>query len=91
MAKKKAATKRAAQKSAPVSHDHEHEHDQEIELDPTEEQAFRLAQKSRPFRDEMETAVTVAISKTVRKVFKGHGVALSAEQAEKMAMILFGD
>jgi hypothetical protein len=39
----------------------------------------------------LEEAVTAALSKTVRKVFKDNRIDLTPIQATNMAMILFGD
>jgi len=63
----------------------------EIELDPVEVKAYELAHSSDKVCDELELAVALAMSQAVRKVFKQHRISLTAPQAQKLAMILFGD
>jgi hypothetical protein len=63
----------------------------EIELDPAEAKAIELAHASDEVCTELEDAVTSAISQAVRKVFKQHDVALTSDQAEEVALLLFGD
>jgi len=77
----KAKKKAPAKKAKPV----------EIELEPGEIKAFELAHSSAKVCKELELAVTSAISQAVRKVFKQHGIALATAQAEKVALLLFGD
>lgn len=77
----KAAKKAPAKKAKPV----------EIELEPAEIKAFELAHASKEVCKELELAVTSTIAVAVRKVFKQHSIALSAEQAERVALLLFGD
>lgn len=80
-AKKAPAKKAPAKKAKPV----------EIELEPAEIKAFELAHSSDKVCKELELAVTSTIAVAVRKVFKQNSVALSAEQAERVALLLFGD
>lgn len=80
-AKKTPAKKAPAKKSKPV----------EIELEPAEIKAFELAHSSKQVCKELELAVTATIATAVRKVFKQHSIALSPVQAEKVALLLFGD
>lgn len=82
--KKKAPAKKPpkAQEAAPV---------QEFQMDPVEEKAFRLAHSSAKVQRALEEGVTVALSRTVRKVFKDNRIDLTPAQANNMAMILFGD
>lgn len=94
MAKKPAAKKTAPQKSAKKSGKKSPAKKVErieIELSPAEEKALKLAYSSNDVRGDLETTVTAAIAQAVRKVFKQHGVALTAVQAQEVAMILFGD
>ena len=63
----------------------------EIELDPVETKAFDLAHSSVELRSELEEAVTLAIARTVRKVFKQHRISLTTPQAQELALLLFGD
>ena len=77
----KAKKKAPAKKAKPV----------EIELEPAEIKAFELAHSSKQVCKELELAVTSTISLAVRKVFKQHSIALSPAQAEKVALLLFGD
>lgn len=80
-AKKKAPAKKPAKKVERV----------EIEIDPVETKAFELAHGSAAVCRELEVAVTSALTQSVRKVFKQHRIALSTTQAEKVALLLFGD
>lgn len=84
--KKKAPVKKKAAKKARKA-----EHVHEFQLDPIEEKAFRLAHSSAKVQRALEEAVTVALSKAVRKVFKDNRIDLTPAQATNMAMILFGD
>ncbi len=63
----------------------------EIELDPVEAKAYELANSSGELCEELELAVSVAMSKAVRKVFKLHCISLTTPQAQKVAVFLFGD
>jgi hypothetical protein len=63
----------------------------EIELGPAEEKALLLAHSSEAVCEELELAVTEAIAKAVRNVFKSHDVALSAAESQQVALFLFGD
>jgi hypothetical protein len=63
----------------------------EIVPDALEQQALDLVQTSETLCDDLEEGVTAAVSKAVGTVFKKHGVVLSAEQAENVALILFGN
>ena len=63
----------------------------EIELNEVEASAIELVHSSSKVCAELEKAVTSAVSQSVRKVFKQHGVSLTAEQAEEVALLLFGD
>jgi hypothetical protein len=76
-AKKKAATKKVEEV--------------EIELDAIEIKAIELAHSSAKVQTELEAAATLAISQSVRKVFKQHGISLSPPQAQEIAELLFGD
>jgi hypothetical protein len=85
--KKAAKAKPAKKKTAPAIKD-----DQiEIMLEPIEKEALDLVQTSNQLCNDLEVAVTSAVSQAVRKVFKSHKVALSAAQAENVALILFGN
>jgi hypothetical protein len=63
----------------------------EIVPDALEQQALDLVQTSERLCDDLEEAVTAAVSKAVGAVFKRYKVVLSAEQAENVALILFGN
>ena len=63
----------------------------EIELDPAEAKAFELAHSSGEVCEELELAVSLAISQAVRKVFKQHRISLTTTQAQKVAVLLFGN
>jgi len=63
----------------------------EIELDPAEAKAFELAHSSGEVCEELELAVSLAMSQAVRKVFKQHRISLTTTQAQKVAVLLFGD
>ena len=80
-AKKKAPAKKAPAKKAKAA---------EYVPDPIEEKAFKLAQSSAKVRKDLELEVTLAMTIAVRKVFDKHGVALAEDQANRMAMVLFG-
>jgi hypothetical protein len=62
-----------------------------IVVDCDDEKAFRLACSSAKLRKELELAVTLVVTEAVRKVFKQHKMPLTASQARKVAMLLFGD
>ncbi len=97
MAKKKATTKtsakskssqtKAAKKPAACGRGKT----EEIKLDPVEQAAFRLAHSSKAVCRELELSVSEAICQAVRKVFKQHKIALTQEQGETVAFVLFGD
>jgi hypothetical protein len=90
-AKKATATpKAAAKKGCKSATCKSHEAD-ELVLDAVEEKAFDLAQSSDALCDELEVEVTEALSVVVRKVYKKHKIALSAQQAKNVALVLFGD
>jgi hypothetical protein len=81
-AKKKAPAKTSAKKQ--VEH-------VEIELDSVEAKAYELAHSSSEMCEELEVAVSLAISEAVRKIFKKHRISLTMPQAQKVALFLFGD
>jgi hypothetical protein len=91
MAKKAAAKKTTAKSSKTKKKPAKKVERVEIQLDPTEAKAFELAHASEDVRQQLEEAVTAAMAGAVRKVFKKHRVALTAEQAELVALLLFGD
>ena len=80
--KTKAAKKPAASKGGKTD---------EIKLDAVEQQAFQLAHSSKAVCQELELSVSEAICQAVRKVFKQHKIALTQEQGETVAFVLFGD
>jgi Skp family chaperone for outer membrane proteins len=92
MPKKKAAKKKTSPKKTaerqPAAHA---DHSDDITLDAVEAKAFELAQSSAKVQSDLEQAVTEAMAKAVRKVFKDHGLSLTADQGLNMAMVLFGD
>ena len=63
----------------------------EIVLDAVEEKAYDLAHSSAAVCKELEVEATAALTQAVRRVYKAHGLTLSAEQASRVTMILFGD
>jgi hypothetical protein len=87
------APKQAAgkKKAPPQKHSHAEPETVEIVLDATEGKAVQLAETSDEVCDELEKVVTEAVSKSVRDVYKKRGVALSLEQAQNVALTLFGD
>lgn len=88
----KPSTKPASKKSPPKQHDHEHDHDEEeIELTETESKAVDLVLDSADLRNALETEVNTVVTQAVRKICKAHGAALTVEQAQNVAMVLFGD
>lgn len=86
-AKRKAAGAKATKKKAsprksePV----------EIELDAVEAAAIELVHSSDKVCLELEKAVTSTVCEAVRKVFKQHRISLTSEQAQRVALLLFGD
>jgi hypothetical protein len=62
---------------------------EEIILDPLQDEAVRLVDKSAKVRAELEAAVTLMAAKVVRKVMKEHGIALTPPQAAVLTTILF--
>jgi hypothetical protein len=85
-AKKATGAKAAKKKAAPAKSE-----TVEIELDEVEATAIELVHASSKVCDELEKAVTSAVSQAVRKVFKENKVSLTTEQAQKVALLLFGD
>jgi hypothetical protein len=63
----------------------------EIELDAVEAEAFELAHSSDQLASDLEKAVTSAVTQVIRKVYKQHSISLSLAQAERVALMLFGD
>jgi hypothetical protein len=63
----------------------------EIKLDAVETQAIQLADSSDDVCEELEKAVTSAVSDAVRKVYKKNKITLTAAQAENVALALFAD
>ena len=98
MAKKKAAKKNptGAKKANPAKKSKKTpparaEESMELKLDSVEQQAVHLVSTSDQLCDELEKAVTAAVTNTVQKVYKKHKLSLSAAQAENVALLLFGD
>ena len=90
---KKSPTTQKTAKKPPKQHAHD-QHDEneiEIELDATECEAVDLVLDSDDLRLALETEVNRVVSQAVRKLCKAHGVALTAAQAQNVAMTLFGD
>jgi hypothetical protein len=79
-AKESKATKKSTKKAAA-----------EIVLDPCQDKALRLVDKSAKVRGELEQAVTEAASKVVRKVMKAHDINLTPAQADMLTTIWFAD
>jgi hypothetical protein len=85
MAKKRAAKKSAAKKrtkSAP---------EEQIVLDPDQDKALRLVDKSAKICAELEGAVSQAAAKAVRKVMKDHGISLTPAQTAVLTSIWFSE
>ena len=90
----KPAAKSRSKKSPPKRHDHEHDlhgDDEELELDETECKAVDLVLGSEALRNALELEVNTVVTQAVRKICKAAGAALTAAQAENVAMALFGD
>jgi hypothetical protein len=87
-AAKKTTTKKAAGAKKPAK---KRDKPEEIVLDANEEKAIVLVNTSNDVADELEVAVTEAVSLAVRKVFKRRHISLTASQAQRIALILFGD
>lgn len=82
MAKKTAKSSKKATKKAPA---------EQIYLDPTQDKAVTLVEKSAKIRAELEEAVGLAASKAVRKVMKDHKINLTPAQADVLTAIWFGE
>jgi len=63
----------------------------EIELEGVEAEAYELAHSSDKVCEELEVAVSEAMSQIVRKVFKQNKISLTIPQSQKVAMFLFGN
>ena len=63
----------------------------EIQLDAVEQQAIDLVSTSDKLCDDLEEAVTAAVSKSVGTIYKQHKIKLTPEQAENVALVLFGN
>ncbi|MGA2033567.1 MAG: hypothetical protein ABSG68_15030 [Thermoguttaceae bacterium] len=63
----------------------------EIVLDAVETKALDLVRASQAVCHELEAAAMSALSRAVRQVFKQHRITLNDEQAENVAMVLFGE
>lgn len=84
--KKATATAKKAVKQAEVNVQEE-----EIVLSAAAKKALRLIEKSSKVCVELEAAVTVAVDKVVRKCMKDNGIELTADEANLLASILFGE
>ena len=84
---KKAPAAKPAKKKAPAKKSAE----VELVLEPAEEKALDLVEKSKRVCKDLEEEVTKAISGAVATVFNGHGVSLTPRQAKNIALLLFGD
>ena len=84
-------TKSRSKKSPPKPHDHHGEHEEAIELDDTESRAVDLVLESEDLRNALEMEVNTVVTQAVRKICKAHGASLTADQAQNVAMALFGD
>jgi alpha-D-ribose 1-methylphosphonate 5-triphosphate diphosphatase PhnM len=84
--------KRTAKKSAPATKKRAEQcHEEQIVLDPEQDKALRLVDRSAKIRAELEGAVTTAAAKAVRKVMKDHGIALNPAQTSVLTTIMFGE
>ena len=83
---KKATGAKGTKKKAPAK-----KNTLEIELDEVEAEAIELVHSSDKVCTELEKAVTSTVFLAVRKVYKQHGISLTSSQAEKVALLLFGE
>ncbi len=92
---RKPSAGKSSKKAPPKPHDHGHdqpgEHEEEVELDETESKAVDLVLERDDLRDALETEVNTVVTQAVRKICKTHGVSLTVDQAQNVAMVLFGD
>ena len=65
--------------------------EEQIILDPDQDKALRLVDKSAKIRAELEGAVSLAAAKAVRKVMKDHGISLTPAQTTVLTSIWFGE
>lgn len=65
--------------------------EEQIILDPNQEKALRLVDKSAKIRVELLEAVMLAAAKAVRKVMKDHGISFTPPQASVLTSIWFGE
>jgi hypothetical protein len=93
--KKPSAAKKSrkpSKKASPPQHDHDGDDElEEIELDETERKAVDAVIQSAAMRNALELEVNRVVTQAVRKVCKAHGTTLTADQAQNVAMMLFGD
>ena len=82
MAKKAAKASKKAPKKAPA---------EEIYLDPAQDKALNLVDKSAKVRAALEQEVGMAVSKAVRKVMKDNKIDLTLVQAGLLSEIWFGE
>ena len=87
---KKTPSKKPPKKSPP-KRDHYDEQEEEIELDDTERKAVDLVLESEDLRNSLEEEVNTVVTQAVRKMCKAHGTLLTIDQAQNVAMVLFGD
>lgn len=86
------SSKKASAKKAPAKKPAKKKVERvEIQLEPAEVDACELVKSSEKVCQDLEVAVTSAISEAVRKVFKQHKIVLTASQAQQVALLLFGD
>jgi 16S rRNA G966 N2-methylase RsmD len=86
------AKKRAAKKAAPATKKTAKQAPAEqVYLDPPQDKALRLVDKSAKVRAELEQAVTAAAAKAVRKLMKDHNIPLTPAQADLLTAIWFSD
>ncbi len=83
MAKKRAAKK--TKKGTNIARE------EQIILDPDQDKALRLVDKSAKIRAELEGVVSLAAAKAVRKVMKDHGISLTPSQTSVLTSIWFGE
>ena len=94
MAKKRPAKKRPAKETPATSKSAEAEmeaHEEELVLAPGQDKSLKLVEKSAKVRAELEGAVTLAITKAVRKCMKDNKIELTLPEASMLAAIWFGD
>jgi hypothetical protein len=85
------AKKRPAKKTAPTTKKTETNEDEQIALSPAQDKALKMVDKSAKVRAELEEAVSLAITKAVRKCMKDNKIELTLPEVSVLASIWFGE